>query len=165
MIDAGGGIKSDQDLHIVFESGASMATGGSIAVKEPEMLLEWLNEFGSEKIILGSDFKEGRIAISGWEEETGEELIPFLEKWVAVGATKTICTDISKDGVLSGTSEDLYRLILDRFPDLYLIASGGVAGIDDILHLLEKGVPGVIVGKAIYEGKIDLNDLQRLITS
>lgn len=163
-IDAGGGIKTDQDLKIVFESGASMATGGSIAVKRPEVFEGWLRAYGPERIILGSDFRDGKIAVSGWEEETAEELIPFLEKWTKKGIVKTICTDISLDGVLQGTSEKVYSKLLERFPELYLVASGGVSGLEDIEALSEKNIPAVIIGKAIYEGKISLTDLEKFVS-
>jgi phosphoribosylformimino-5-aminoimidazole carboxamide ribotide isomerase len=163
VIDAGGGIKSDEDLRIVFESGAEMATGGSIAVKDPELFEAWIEEYGPDKIILGSDFKEGRIAVAGWTEATGEELMPFIGKWIDRGISKTICTDISKDGVLQGTSVGTYKEILSRFPDLYLVASGGVSSLDDLVLLMEAGVPGVILGKAIYEGRIGLKELEKFI--
>jgi phosphoribosylformimino-5-aminoimidazole carboxamide ribotide isomerase len=163
VIDAGGGIKTNEDLRKIFESGAAMATGGSIAVKEPEVFEEWIVEYGPEKIILGSDFSEGRIAVSGWTEATGEELLPFIRKWTGKGIIKTICTDISKDGVLQGTSVKVYREILEQFPDLYLVASGGVASLDDVDLLMEAGVPGVIIGKAIYEGRIGLKELENFI--
>ncbi|MEX0981239.1 MAG: 1-(5-phosphoribosyl)-5-[(5-phosphoribosylamino)methylideneamino] imidazole-4-carboxamide isomerase [Bacteroidales bacterium] len=162
-IDAGGGIKSDDDLRIVFESGAQMATGGSIAVKEPELFERWINTYGSERIILGSDFKDGKIAVSGWAEATTEELIPFIGSWVKKGVLMTICTDISKDGVLQGTSEKIYKKILDQYPDLYLVASGGVSSMDDIASLDELKIPAVIIGKAIYEGKISLIELEQFI--
>jgi phosphoribosylformimino-5-aminoimidazole carboxamide ribotide isomerase len=163
IIDAGGGIKSNEDLRVVFESGARMATGGSIAVKEPELFLNWLQQFGPDKIILGSDFKDGKIAISGWMEDTNTELMDFLRSWVKKGIEKTICTDISKDGVLEGTSESMYKNILDEFPKLHLVASGGVSSIEDIENLFMMGVPAVIIGKAIYEKKIDLKDLEKFI--
>jgi phosphoribosylformimino-5-aminoimidazole carboxamide ribotide isomerase len=164
IIDAGGGIKSDDDLRIVFESGAQMATGGSIAVKEPELFESWINTYGPERIILGSDFKDGKIAVSGWAEATTEELIPFIGSWVRKGIQMTICTDISKDGVLQGTSEKIYEKILKQYPDLYLVASGGVSSLDDIASLEELKVPAVIIGKAIYEGKISLSELEQFIT-
>lgn len=164
VIDAGGGIKSDDDLRIVFESGAQMATGGSIAVKEPDLFESWIKEYGSERIILGSDFKDGKIAVSGWAEATTEELIPFIGSWVRKGIQMTICTDISKDGVLQGTSEKIYKKILEQYPDLYLVASGGVSSLDDIASLEELEVPAVIIGKAIYEGKIALSELEQFIT-
>jgi len=163
VIDAGGGIKSDEDLRIIFDSGAAMATGGSIAVKEPEVFEQWIAEYGPEKIILGSDFSEGKIAVSGWTEATGEELMPFIDKWTGKGITRTICTDISKDGVLQGTSVEVYREILQQFPGLYLVASGGVASLDDVGLLVEAGVPAVIIGKAIYEGRIGLKELENFI--
>ncbi|MDF1571634.1 MAG: 1-(5-phosphoribosyl)-5-[(5-phosphoribosylamino)methylideneamino] imidazole-4-carboxamide isomerase [Bacteroidales bacterium] len=163
VIDAGGGIKSDEDLRIIFDSGAAMATGGSIAVKEPEVFEQWIVAYGPEKIILGSDFSEGRIAVSGWTEATGEELMPFIGKWTGKGITRTICTDISKDGVLEGTSVNVYREILEQFPELYLVASGGVASLDDVELLVEAGVPAVIIGKAIYEGRIGLKELENFI--
>jgi phosphoribosylformimino-5-aminoimidazole carboxamide ribotide isomerase len=163
-IDAGGGIKSDDDLRIVFESGAQMATGGSIAVKEPPLFERWVNEYGPERIILGSDFKDGKIAVSGWAEATTEELIPFIGSWVKRGVQMTICTDISKDGVLQGTSEKIYKKILEQYPDLYLVASGGVSSLADIASLEELNVPAVIIGKAIYEGKFSLSELEQFIT-
>ncbi len=163
VIDAGGGIKTDEDLRVVFESGAAMATGGSIAVKEPDLFEKWIMQHGPDKIILGSDFSEGKIAVSGWTEATGEELLPYIQKWMGKGITKTICTDISKDGVLQGTSLQVYKEILEQFPELYLVASGGVASLDDVLLLEEAGVPGVIIGKAIYEGRINLRELQKFI--
>ena len=163
IIDAGGGIKTNEDLKIVFESGAAMATGGSIAVKEPGLFEEWLHAHGSERIILGSDFRDGKISVSGWTEKSGEALVPFLEKWINKGITKTICTDISKDGVLQGTSNELHREDLKRFPGLYLVASGGVSSTEDLEKLQELEIPAVIIGKAIYEGKIDLKELEIFI--
>jgi len=163
QIDAGGGINSDEDLKIVFDSGAWMATGGSIAVKEPDRFESWINEYGGDRIILGSDFRNGKIAISGWMEETELQLIPFLKSWVKKGILKTICTDISRDGVLLGTSENIYKTIRSDIPDLYLIASGGVAKLEDIIALEEATIPAVIIGKALYEGRILLKDLEKLI--
>ncbi len=163
VIDAGGGIKSDEDLRIVFESGAAMATGGSIAVKNPELFEGWLNQYGPERIILGSDFINGNIAVSGWIEETEEELLPFIGSWFNKGIRMTICTDISKDGVLQGTSEQIYSSLLKEYPDLYLIASGGVSSIDDILSLDALHIPAVIIGKAIYEKRIKLGDLEQMM--
>lgn len=161
VIDAGGGLKTSEDLRIVFESGAAMATGGSIAVKQPEIFEAWIDEYGPEKIILGSDFRDGHIAVSGWQEETGQELLPFLEAWTDRGVKKTICTDISRDGVLEGPAVDLYAEVLERFPDLYLVASGGVSSMDDLERLEAWGVPAVIIGKAIYEGRISLQALEK----
>jgi len=159
QIDFGGGLKSDEDLRIAFESGASMITGGSIAVKSPAVFSAWIERFGAEKIILGADVKDEKIAVSGWTETTDLDLLSFIEVYVKQGITKVICTDISKDGMLQGTAVDLYAKILSKFPELYLIASGGVSSINDISILEEKGVPAVITGKAIYEGRIQLKDL------
>lgn len=160
VIDFGGGLKRDEDLHIAFESGAQMITGGSIAVKNPEMFTSWISKFGSEKIILGADAKDKKIAISGWEETTAQDLIPFIQAYHEKGITKVICTDISKDGMLQGPSIDLYKEIKEEVP-VHIIASGGVGSIEDIEKLEEAGIPSVIFGKAIYEGKIKLKDLQR----
>lgn len=163
VVDAGGGIKTDEDLYIVFESGAAMATGGSIAVKSPQKFESWLQTYGSDRMILGSDFRDGMISVSGWTEDSDEELLPFLESWIEKGIKKTICTDVSKDGVLEGPSFDTYKEIQEKFPDLELIASGGVSSIDDIIKLSEASIPGVIIGKAIYEGRIELKDLAKLL--
>ncbi len=162
-IDFGGGLKTDDDLRIAFESGASMVTGGSIAVKNREMFLSWLKKYSSEKIILGADAKHEQIAVSGWQEGTSLNLFDFLKDYVAEGVSKIICTDISKDGMLQGSNVDLYVKIKKQFPDLYVIASGGISSIDDILNLNEQGIDGVITGKAIYEGKISLKELKKLI--
>ena len=161
IVDFGGGVKSDEDLKIAFESGAQMVTGGSVAVKDPELFCHWLEVYGSEKIILGADAKDKKIAISGWEETTDKELIPFIRDYYDKGITKTICTDISRDGMLQGPAIELYKEIQEQIPLLYLIASGGVSSIRDIEKLAEAGIPAVIFGKAIYEGKIQLNDLIR----
>jgi phosphoribosylformimino-5-aminoimidazole carboxamide ribotide isomerase len=158
-IDFGGGLKSDDDLRIAFESGASMVTGGSIAVKNPAVFLSWLEKFGAEKIILGADVKNEKIAVGGWIETTEIELLPFVKSFMEKGVDKVICTDISKDGMLKGPSIDLYRKMLGEMPDLYLIASGGVSSIQDIEQLAEADVPAVITGKAIYEGRIKMDDL------
>lgn len=160
VIDFGGGIKSDEDLKIAFENGAQMVTGGSIAVKDPELFCRWIECYGSEKIILGADVKDRKIAVNGWKEESACELFPFLEKYINRGIEKVICTDITCDGMLAGPSVDLYKDILSQHPSLYLIASGGVSNIRDIEVLQEAGVPAVIFGKAIYEGRIALKDLR-----
>lgn len=162
-IDFGGGLKSDDDLRIAFESGANQITGGSIAVKEPETFFSWLKKFGSEKIILGADAKNGKVAVSGWTEESTEELLPFIKKYNEKGVEYVICTDISKDGMLQGPSVDLYREILKEESCLKLIASGGVAHFDDLPLLQEIGCEGVIIGKAIYENKISLKQLEEFI--
>lgn len=163
IIDFGGGIKSDEDLDIAFSSGAQMITGGSIAVKEPELFSEWISKYGSDKIILGADVKDKKIAVGGWKEGTDVELMPFLDQYIKKGIKKVICTDIECDGMLQGPSTDLYKEILAEFPSLYLIASGGVSCIDDIIKLEEAKVPAVIFGKALYEGKIQLKDLKIFI--
>jgi len=163
IIDFGGGIKSGEDLDIAFSSGAQMITGGSIAVKEPELFSEWISKYGSDKIILGADVKDKKIAVGGWKEGTNVELMPFLDQYIKKGIKKVICTDIECDGMLQGPSTDLYKEILAEFPSLYLIASGGVSCIDDIIKLEEAKVPAVIFGKALYEGKIQLKDLKIFI--
>lgn len=161
IIDFGGGLKQEGDLEIAFESGAQMVTGGSIAVKSPEVFTSWISKFGSEKIILGADAKNKKIAISGWEENTELELCPFIQEYYNKGITKVICTDIARDGMLQGPSVELYKEIREAIPFLYIIASGGVSSIEDIERLIEAGIPAVIFGKAIYEGKIQLKDLLR----
>lgn len=159
IIDFGGGIRSDEDLIIAFDSGAEMVTGGSIAVKHPEVFLKWLEQYGCEKMILGADVKDKKIAVNGWMDDTEIELMPFLDEYLHKGIKKVICTDIERDGMLQGPSIELYKEILDRFPDLYLIASGGISCIKDIMDLQEANVPAVIFGKALYEGKITLKEL------
>ena len=163
IVDFGGGLKSDDDLRIAFECGAQMITGGSIAVKNPNVFSSWIEKFGQERIILGADVKEEKIAVSGWLETSDLDLLPFIDRYVNKGITKVICTDISKDGMLQGTSVDLYKKIMAQFPDLYLIASGGVSSIDDIITLQEAQIPAVIFGKAIYEGKIKIRDLKQFL--
>ncbi|CCY91876.1 1-(5-phosphoribosyl)-5-[(5-phosphoribosylamino)methylideneamino] imidazole-4-carboxamide isomerase [Bacteroides sp. CAG:1076] len=163
IIDFGGGVKSDEDLAIAFENGAQMVTLGSIAVKQPETLCQWLDKYGNEKIILGADVKDKKIAISGWKEESSQELMPFLDYYIKRGITKVLCTDISRDGMLEGPSTPLYKDIMATYPELHLIASGGVSSLDDILKLHEAGIPAVVVGKALYEGKISLRELSRYI--
>ncbi len=158
-IDFGGGLQSDEDLRIAFECGARMITGGSIAVKRPEVFERWLKTYGGERIILGSDVKDERIAINGWQDCTDMDIWTFLQDYQAKGVKKTICTDIACDGMLEGPSIALYQKLLERFPDLYLIASGGVGGLDDLYRLQESGLPAVIFGKAIYEGRISLSML------
>ncbi len=161
IIDFGGGLKTNDDLRIAFESGAQMITGGSIAVKNSEVFSQWIKQYGSEKIILGADVKEEKIAVSGWVETSDKDLLPFIDDYVQKGIQKVICTDISKDGMLQGPAVDLYKKIMKQYADLYLVASGGVSGIDDIDQLVEAKVPAVITGKAIYEGKIDLKQLEK----
>ncbi|HKI88499.1 MAG TPA: 1-(5-phosphoribosyl)-5-[(5-phosphoribosylamino)methylideneamino]imidazole-4-carboxamide isomerase [Draconibacterium sp.] len=161
IIDFGGGLKSDEDLKIAFNSGAAMITGGSIAVKEKETFLQWLEKYGSKKIILGADAKNGKIAVSGWQEETELSVIEFIEGFYKKGIKTVISTDISRDGMLSGPSFELYAEILEKLPKVEIIASGGIASIEDIFKLDEMGVPGVITGKAIYEGQISLKEIEK----
>ena len=163
-IDFGGGLKSDEDLRIAFESGAKMVTGGSIAVKEPDTFLSWLDKFGAERIILGADVKEEKIAVGGWIESTTLDLLPFVKDFVERGIDKVICTDISKDGMLKGPSIDLYKRMLAEIPSLYLIASGGVSSMRDIEELNEANVPAVITGKAIYEGRIKMEEIASFLS-
>lgn len=162
-IDFGGGVKSDEDLMIAFENGARMVTGGSIAVKNPELFCRWLQKYGSEKIILGADVKEHKIAVNGWKDESTCELFPFLKDYIEKGIRKVICTDISCDGMLQGPSTDLYKEILEQHPDLFLIASGGVSCAEDIRTLEAAGVPAVIFGKALYEGRITFKELESFV--
>jgi len=159
IIDFGGGIKSDEDLILAFDNGAEMVTGGSIAVKNPERFTDWLNRYGCEKIILGADVKDRMIAVNGWKDETTIELFPFLNDYIHKGIEKVICTDISRDGMLEGPSIELYKEILEQHSNLYLMASGGVSSMADIIALDEAGVPGVIFGKALYEGHITMKEL------
>jgi 1-(5-phosphoribosyl)-5-[(5-phosphoribosylamino)methylideneamino]imidazole-4-carboxamide isomerase len=160
VIDFGGGVKSDEDLVIAFESGAQMVTGGSIAVKNPERFCHWLQTYGSERIILGADVKDHKIAVNGWKDESACELFPFLEDYIGKGIRKVICTDINCDGMLQGPSISLYKEMLETYPDLYLIVSGGVGSTEDIRQLEATGIPAVIFGKALYEGRITFKELE-----
>lgn len=160
-IDFGGGVQSDDDLRVVFESGAKQVTGGSIAVKQPDLFESWLKTYGGEKIILGADAKKEKIAVSGWEEGTGLWVYDFVEEYVEKGVKYTISTDVAKDGLLQGPSFDLYKNLQEKCPDLNIIASGGISGIEDVEKLAEMNIYGVIIGKAIYENRIALPDLQR----
>ena len=160
VIDFGGGLKSDDDLRIAFESGASMVTGGSIAVKDRETFLHWIETYGAEKIILGADAKDKMIAVSGWQEVSELPILNFIESYTSRGIQKVISTDIARDGMLTGPSIHLYKEIMDKFPTLELIASGGIATMKDIYELDEMGVPGVITGKAIYENHISLKEIE-----
>lgn len=163
VIDFGGGVKSDEDLRIAFESGAQMVTGGSIAVKDPALFAHWLEHYGPERIILGADVKERKIAVNGWRDESACELFPFLQSYVERGVRKVICTDIGCDGMLQGPAVELYREVLSVHPELYLIASGGVGSVADIRALEAAGVPAVIFGKALYEGRISLSELEAFV--
>lgn len=159
-IDFGGGVQSDDDLRIVFESGAKQITGGSVAVKKPDLFESWLKQYGPEAIILGADARNEKVAVSGWEEATEVWVYDFVEKYVEKSIKYIISTDVAKDGLLQGPSFDLYRNLQDRFPDLSIIASGGVSGMDNIEKLADMKLFGVIVGKAIYEGRVTLKELQ-----
>ena len=158
-VDFGGGIKTDEDIEKAFASGASMVTVGSIAVTHPELFIGWLEKYGAERMILGADVRHGKISINGWKEDSEEDLLPFLRKYIDAGVKNVLCTEISKDGTLSGPAIDLYKEIMDAYPAIHLIASGGVSSIDDIRALDAAGIPSVVFGKAIYEGKINLNEL------
>tara|TARA_B110000967_G_scaffold209848_1_gene268077 strand:+ start:162 stop:899 length:738 start_codon:yes stop_codon:yes gene_type:complete len=166
-IDFGGGLKSNKDLEIAFNSGANQITGGSIAVKKSEVFKSWIEQYGSQKIILGADFypdtSGGKIATNGWQEESTLELIPFIADYQQKGIQYVICTDISKDGMLEGPSFDIYKEILSEVKNLKLIASGGISTFDEIPKLAEMGCEGVIIGKAIYENKISLKQLEDFI--
>ncbi|WP_370174385.1 1-(5-phosphoribosyl)-5-[(5-phosphoribosylamino)methylideneamino]imidazole-4-carboxamide isomerase [Leeuwenhoekiella palythoae] len=162
-IDFGGGLKTDDDLRIAFESGASQITGGSIAVKDPETFKSWLQKFGANKIILGADAIDEKVAVSGWLEESKEELIPFIQGYQREGVSYVICTDISKDGMLEGPSFELYKRILEETKNLKLIASGGISSFDELPKLAELGCEGTIIGKAIYEGRISMKQLENYI--
>ncbi|MGL4631234.1 MAG: 1-(5-phosphoribosyl)-5-[(5-phosphoribosylamino)methylideneamino]imidazole-4-carboxamide isomerase [Leadbetterella sp.] len=159
-VDFGGGLQSEEDLKIAFSSGARQITGGSIAVKNEDVFSSWIETFGSEKIILGADAKDEKIAISGWEEDSGIDILDFIDKYTKKGIQYTISTDVAKDGLLQGPSFDLYKKLQDRFTDLKIIASGGVSEMKDIEKLNEQKLFGVIVGKAIYENRISLQQIQ-----
>jgi len=163
-IDFGGGLKTDEDLRIAFESGANQITGGSIAVKDRETFISWINKYSPEKIILGADAKDEMVAVSGWMEESKEELIPFIQTYQKEGIRAVICTDISKDGMLEGPSFDLYSKILEACgPNILLIASGGISTFEELPKLAELGCEGTIIGKAIYENRISLKQLEQFI--
>ena len=158
-VDFGGGIKTDEDIEKAFASGAAMVTIGSIAVTNPELFMGWLEKYGAERIILGADVRHGKISINGWKEDSSEDLLPFLKKYVEAGVKNVLCTEISKDGTLAGPAINLYKGVMEAYPHLHLIASGGVSSIDDIKALDKAGIPAVVFGKAIYEGRIDLREL------
>jgi phosphoribosylformimino-5-aminoimidazole carboxamide ribotide isomerase len=159
IIDFGGGIKTDDDIEKAFSCGAAMVTVGSVAVTQPELFGRWLQKYGPERIILGADVRKGRISINGWKEDSVEELLPFLKRYVDMGVKNVLCTEILKDGTLAGPAIELYKEVMAKYPSLHLIASGGVSSMDDIVRLNDAGIPAVVFGKAIYEGKINLNEL------
>lgn len=162
-IDFGGGLKSNEDLRIAFESGANQITGGSIAVKNSDIFKNWLQNYGPDKIILGADAMDEKVAVSGWLEESDKELLPFIKNYENVGVNYVICTDISKDGMLQGPSFELYKKILKETTNIKLIASGGISTFDELPKLAEMGCEGTIVGKAIYEQKISMKQLENYI--
>ncbi len=162
-IDFGGGLKSDEDLHVAFESGANQITGGSIAVKNPTIFKNWLQKYGADKIILGADANQEKVAIGGWLEESQEELIPFIQNYSKQGIDYIICTDIAKDGMLEGPSFKLYEKILKIAPEIKLIASGGISTFNELPKLDAMGCEGTIIGKAIYEHKISMKELEKYI--
>jgi phosphoribosylformimino-5-aminoimidazole carboxamide ribotide isomerase len=164
-IDFGGGVQSEEDLRIAFESGAKQVTGGSVAVKQPELFKSWLDTYGGEKMILGADARNEKVAVSGWEEGTSLWVYDFVEEYVEKGVQYIISTDVAKDGLLQGPSYDLYKNLQDRCPDLHIIASGGVSTIKDVEKLAEMNLFGVIIGKAIYENRISLDELQRFLVT
>lgn len=162
VIDFGGGIKRAEDVDIVFNSGAALATIGSMAVKEPTVFTEWLQQYGAERFLLGADVKNEKIAVGGWLETTDKWVYDFIEEYLQRGIRQVFCTDVSKDGLLQGPSLELYKNIVGKFPQLHFIASGGVSGLDDVYRLEEIGCRGVIIGKAIYEGRISLEELTKV---
>lgn len=159
IVDFGGGVKTDADLQQSFDAGATLVTVGSIAVSQPELMLKWMEQYGSEHLILGADVRDGKVSINGWKEDSSEKLIPFLQSYIYKGISNVLCTDISRDGMLQGPAVELYRSIIAEFPQCNLIASGGVSGIEDIRALKAAGIPSVVFGKAIYEGHLDLKAL------
>lgn len=162
-IDFGGGIKTQKDMDLVLNNGADMATVGSVSCTDPQEFESWIKRYGAERIILGADVRDRKIAINGWLDTTGSDLFEFIGKYMDKGIDKVLCTDISKDGALQGPSTQLYSEIMERFPDLHLIASGGVSSTEDIVNLDKAGIPAVVFGKAYYEGLIDTDKLLHLI--
>lgn len=158
-VDFGGGIKSEADIEKAFVAGAHMVTIGSVAVTEPDTFLGWLSKYGADRIILGADVRNGMVSINGWKEDSSEALLPFLEKYINAGVRNVLCTEISKDGTLAGPAIELYRKVMNQYPHLHLIASGGVSCNADICQLENNAIPAVVFGKAYYEGKIDIKEL------
>ncbi len=159
VVDFGGGIKTDDDIERAFEAGASMVTVGSVAITMPDLFERWLTTYGAERMILGADVRNGCISINGWKEDSNEALLPFLRKYIDMGIKNVLCTEISKDGTLSGPAIGLYQQIMATYPSLHLIASGGVSSMEDIVRLNDAGIPSVVFGKAIYEGRINMKEL------
>ena len=159
QVDFGGGIKTDADIETAFANGAKMVTVGSIAVTNPDLFISWMEKYGAEHMILGADVRNGKISINGWKEDSTEDLLPFLQKYIDAGVRNVLCTEISKDGTLQGPAIELYSQVMEAYPQLHLIASGGVSCMADIQALDQAGIPAVVFGKAIYEGKINLKEL------
>ncbi len=159
VVDFGGGIKTDEDIDLAFQNGASMVTVGSVAVTHPERFLSWIDRYGADRLILGADVRNGKVSINGWKEDSSEDLLPFLQKYVDAGVKHVLCTEISRDGMLQGAAVDLYQRVMNAYPQLHLIASGGISSIGDIDALNQAGIPAVVFGKAIYEGRINLKEL------
>ena len=159
IVDFGGGIKTDEDIRKAFDNGASMVTVGSIAVTQPELFLSWVEQYGAERLILGADVRNGKISINGWKEDSTEDLLPFLRRYIDAGVRNVLCTEISKDGTLQGPAIELYQRVMKEYLKLHLIASGGVSSIEDIKSLDAAGIPAVVFATAIYEGKINLQEL------
>lgn len=157
VVDFGGGIKTEEDIMKVFAAGASMVTVGSIAVTRPELFIQWMDKYGAGRMILGADVRNGKVSINGWKEDSSEDLLPFLKRYIDNGVRNVLCTEISKDGTLAGPATELYKSIMEIYPGLHLIASGGVSSTADILSLDREGIPAVVFGKAFYEGKIDVS--------
>ena len=162
IVDFGGGIKTDNDIQKAFDAGASMVTIGSVAITNPDLFESWLNKYGPEHIILGADVRNGKISINGWKEDSNDELLTFLNRYVKMGIKNVLCTEISHDGTLTGPATLLYKEIMNIYPHIHLIASGGIGSIEDIQELEKSAIPAVVFGKAIYEGKIDLKELIKL---
>ncbi len=158
-VDFGGGIKTDKDIDVAFQAGAAMVTVGSVAVSNPKLFLSWLRLYGADRLILGADTRNGKISINGWREDSTQDLIPFLQKYIDEGVKNVLCTEISRDGTLEGPAVRLYKSILEHYPNLHLIASGGVGSAEDIVTLDEAGIPAVVFGKAWYEGRIDMKKI------
>uniref|UniRef100_A0AB33J7N6 1-(5-phosphoribosyl)-5-[(5-phosphoribosylamino)methylideneamino] imidazole-4-carboxamide isomerase n=1 Tax=Prevotella sp. GTC17260 TaxID=3236796 RepID=A0AB33J7N6_9BACT len=163
-VDFGGGIKTDEDIQKAFDCGAEMITVGSIAVTQPELFLQWLDRYGADKLILGADVRHGKVSINGWKEDSEMELLPFLKTYIDHGVKNVLCTEISKDGTLTGPAIELYQQIMAAYPHLHLIASGGISCNQDIVELEKAGIPAVVFGKAFYEGKIDIQELNRIMS-
>lgn len=162
VIDFGGGVKAEKDVQIILDSGAALVTVGSIAVKDETLFVSWLQQFGADTFLLGADVKDEKIAVHGWLETTDVWIYDFIRKYLEHGVQQIFCTDVAKDGALQGPSIELYKNIIREFPALHFIASGGVGHIDDVHQLADAGCSGVIIGKAIYEGRISLHELQKI---